>query len=247
MSKSRVIFGFHAVLGRLRGNAAGVLEILLDARRSDARARELVQKASSAGVRVQTVQAERLDELARTTKHQGVVARIRTLDREITLERILENLNRTALMLVLDGVQDPHNLGACLRVADAFGADAVIAPKDRAVGLTPIVEKVASGAAETVPYVQVTNLARTLAQLQQAGIWLIGAEQGAEQSIAAQSLTGSVAWILGSEGQGLRRLTRDCCDYLATIPMVGSVGSLNVAVAAGICLYETCRQRTPPR
>jgi 23S rRNA (guanosine2251-2'-O)-methyltransferase len=152
-------------------------------------------------------------------------------------------LQEPALLLVLDGVQDPHNLGACLRVADAFGAHAVVAPRDRAVSLTAVVAKVASGAAETVPYVQVTNLARTLREIKEAGIWVMGADQDCAEAIVSARLDGAVAWVLGAEGEGLRRLTRESCDQLLSIPMQGTVGSLNVSVAAGICLYESRRQR----
>jgi 23S rRNA (guanosine2251-2'-O)-methyltransferase len=243
MSETRVLFGFHAVGGRLRRHADSVLEIYIDAARRDARALELGARARALGVRVIEADAARIGAIAGTDKHQGVVARVRAAELGLTLERLLEHLQQQALLLVLDGVQDPHNLGACLRVADAFGVQAVIAPKDNAVGMTATVAKVASGAAETVPYIQVTNLARGLQQLKDAGVWVMGADQEAEGSISVTPLDGPLAWVLGAEGAGLRRLTRASCDALLRIPMQGSVGSLNVSVAAGICLYESCRQR----
>ena len=243
MSETQVLFGFHAVGGRLRRRPDSVREIYVDARRSDARARDLLARAKAAGVRVFEVDAQRIDRLAGTTKHQGVAARVAEMRVDTDLSSIVANAAEPALLLVLDGVQDPHNLGACLRVADAFGAQAVIAPKDRAVSMTPAVAKVASGAAETVPYIQVTNLSRALRELQEAGVWILGADQECGETVAVARLEGPIAWVLGAEGEGLRRLTRDNCDQLFHIPMQGSVGSLNVSVAAGICLYEARRQR----
>jgi 23S rRNA (guanosine2251-2'-O)-methyltransferase len=243
MSESRILFGFHAVGGRLRRRPESIFEIYLDAARRDARALELGARARACGVRVIESDAARIHAIAGTDKHQGVVARVHAIESAWTLERLLEHLQEPALLLVLDGVQDPHNLGACLRVADAFGAQAVIAPKDNAASMTAAVAKVASGAADTVPYIQVTNLARSLKQIKDAGIWAMGADQESAQAISGARLDGSLAWVLGAEGTGLRRLTRECCDALLQIPMLGTVGSLNVAVAAGVCLYETCRQR----
>ena len=243
MSEARILFGFHAITGRLRRRPDSVHEIFIDAGRRDARARELIERARGAGVRVIEADGTRLERLAGTTKHQGVAARVADIVLAASVEQILAAASEPALLLVLDGVQDPHNLGACLRVADAFGAQAVIAPKDRAVGLTPAVAKVASGAAETVPYVQVTNLARTLRDLKEAGVWVLGADQAGDASIAAARLDGALAWVLGAEGEGLRRLTREGCDEVYRIPMHGSVDSLNVSVAAGVCLYESRRQR----
>lgn len=243
MSQSVVIYGFHAVTSRLRQNAAGVEEIYLDQGRHDQRSRDLLQLAEARGVKTMQVPRQRLDGMA-GDKHQGVVARVSALAAlPHTLDGVLENLTESALLLVLDGVQDPHNLGACLRVADAMGAHAVIAPKDRAVGLNPTVRKVASGAAETVPFITVTNLARTLRELQEMGVWVIGTAGEADHDLFSMSLGGPVAWVLGAEGEGLRRLTRENCDELARIPMFGSVESLNVSVAAGICLFESRRQR----
>jgi 23S rRNA (guanosine2251-2'-O)-methyltransferase len=172
-----------------------------------------------------------------------VAARISGGRRQPKLDEVLDTLTGPALLLILDGVQDPHNLGACLRVADAAGAQAVIAPKDRAVGLTATVVKVASGAADSVPYVVVTNLARTIRELQERNIWTVGADAEAEQDLYAVDQRNAIAWVLGAEGSGLRRLTRETCDQLARIPMLGTVESLNVSVAAGICLFEAMRQR----
>ena len=175
--------------------------------------------------------------------HQGVAAHIDASRSHVDLEDVLDTLIEPALLLVLDGIQDPHNLGACLRVADAFGVHAVVAPKDRAVGLTATVHKVASGAADAVPYISVTNLARTLRELKQRGILIIGTAAEAESNLNSTKLDGPIAWVLGAEGKGMRRLTRDTCDRLVSIPMLGSVDSLNVSVTAGICRFETRRQR----
>ncbi|MGH7553948.1 MAG: 23S rRNA (guanosine(2251)-2'-O)-methyltransferase RlmB, partial [Longimicrobiales bacterium] len=174
---------------------------------------------------------------------QGVVARVDAAGPARDLDSVLDSLDEPALLLILDGVTDPHNLGACLRVADAMGVHAVIAPKDRAAGITPIVEKVASGAAETVPFISVTNLARAMRELKEREIWLIGADQEAERDLYSVKLEGPLAWVLGAEGEGMRRLTRENCDELVRIPMLGTVESLNVSVSAGICLAETRRQR----
>jgi 23S rRNA (guanosine2251-2'-O)-methyltransferase len=179
--------------------------------------------------------------------HQGVAARVALLRLPADLEEVLEQCNEPALLLVLDGITDPHNLGACLRVADAMGVHAVIAPRDRAAGLNATVSKVASGAAETVPYLAVTNLARTMRDLKERGIWLIGADERARQSLYEVKLGGPLAWVLGAEGEGMRRLTRETCDDLVRVPMHGSVESLNVSVSAGICLAETRRQRSAAR
>jgi len=242
-SSSRLIYGFHAVLGKLRRDPEAVFEIYLSSQRQDARARDVLALVESQGVRLILSDADRLDGMVGTRRHQGVIARIDARQRELKLADVLEGLDEPALLLVLDGVQDPHNLGACLRVADAVGAHAVIAPKDRAVGLNATAIKVASGAADTVPYITVTNLARSLREMQEAGIWVVGAAGEAEKSVYEIDQKGPVAWVLGAEGDGLRRLTRDTCDELAKIPMLGTVESLNVSVASGICLFEARRQR----
>jgi len=238
----RVVFGFHAVLASLRADPGSVTEIFLDEARNDARARDLAAAAEKAGVRLMRVPAKRLDGFYGGGRHQGVVARVATRRAADSLEALLEGVEKP-LLLVLDGVTDPHNLGACLRVANAAGAHAVIAPKDRAAGISAAVSKVASGAAELTPYFMVTNLARTLGELKERNIWVVGADERAGTSLYAASLPDSIAWVLGAEGEGMRRLTRESCDLLVRIPTHGGVASLNVAVAAGVCLYESVRRR----
>lgn len=237
------IYGFHAVTSRVRQNPKGVTEIYFDQGRQDPRARELLKLAESQGVRVVLVDRARLDRIAGHDKHQGVVAGVDALTTYHDVDDVLEQLTEPPLLLVLDGVQDPHNLGACLRVADAMGAHAVIVPKDRAVGLNATVRKVACGAAETVPFVMVTNLARTLRELKEQDVWVVGADGDADTELPAAKLEGPMALVLGAEGEGLRRLTKETCDQLVRIPMFGTVESLNVSVASGICLYEARRQR----
>ncbi len=238
--KERVIVGFHAVLSRLRADPGSMLEVLLDEQRNDARSKDLVATAERLKVRVMRVPAQRLDGFG--GRHQGVVARINLENLALDIEDVLENKEKPFL-LVLDGVTDPHNLGACLRVANAAGADAVIAPKDRAAGITPVVSRVASGAAEATPYIMVTNLARTLADIKERNIWVVGSDERAEKTLYEADLPDSIAWVLGAEGEGMRRLTRESCDFLVRIPMRGSVESLNVSVAAGVVLFETARRR----
>lgn len=240
----RYIYGFHAVISKMRQAPDGVLEVYIDAQRTDGRARDLIQQAQQAGVKLTPTEGERLQRMVGTHRHQGVVARVDGRRRELKLADVLDTLSEPALLLVLDGVTDPHNLGACLRVADAVGAQAVIAPKDRSAGLNATAMKVASGAADTVPYVTVTNLARSLREMQEAGVWTIGAAGEAEKSLYSVDQKGPVAWVLGAEGEGLRRLTRETCDELARIPMYGTVESLNVSVASGVCLFEARRQRS---
>ena len=247
MAETRIIYGFHAVLARLRQNAAGFQELLLDKARDDRRARDLTRVAGERGVRLMMVDAARLDGMTGNARHQGVAARVEVAPLPVHVDDVLDGLSEPALLLVLDGVTDPHNLGACLRVADAMGVHAVIAPKDRACGINPTVSKVASGAAETVPYITVTNLARSLRDIKDRGIWLMGADEAGQQDLYHTKLDGAVAWVLGAEGEGMRRLTRENCDELVRIPMLGSVESLNVSVSAGICLAETRRQRGVPR
>jgi 23S rRNA (guanosine2251-2'-O)-methyltransferase len=190
------------------------------------------------------VDGARLDGMTQHARHQGIVARVEPAVLARDLDEVLDGLKEPALLLILDGITDPHNLGACLRVADAMGVHAVVAPKDRAAGITPTVEKVASGAAETVPFIAVTNLARTMRELKEREIWLIGADQAAERDLYSIKLDAPLAWVLGAEGEGMRRLTRENCDELARIPMLGAVESLNVSVTAGVCLAESRRQRT---
>jgi 23S rRNA (guanosine2251-2'-O)-methyltransferase len=243
---TRIIYGFHAVTSRLRQSAGSVKELYLDAAREDRRAQELLKAAEARGARVMRVDEQRLDGLTHHARHQGVAARIELARLPTHIEDVLEALEEPALLLVLDGVTDPHNLGACLRVADAMGVHAVIAPKDRAVGINATVSKVASGAAETVPYLAVTNLARALRELKDRGVWLVGADERAEHDLYAKRLEGPLAWVFGAEGEGMRRLTRESCDELVRIPMLGAVESLNISVSAGICLAETRRQRRVP-
>lgn len=243
MSGERIIHGFHAVRSRLRQHPASVREIYVDAAREDARARDLLRAAEILGARVMRVDAKRLDGLAGSAKHQGVAARVEVAELASDIDDVLDALKEPPLILVLDGITDPHNLGACLRVADAMGVHAVVAPKDRAVGMNATVSKVASGAAETVPYIAVTNLARTLRDLKERSIWVMGTDERASEDLFHKKLEGPLAWVLGAEGEGMRRLTRESCDELVRIPMLGSVESLNVSVSAGICLAETRRQR----
>lgn len=247
MSEARIVFGFHAVLSRLRQHSASIQEILVDRDRVDARMKDLLSLADAAGVRLMQIERARLDGMAGTNgRHQGVIARV--VDTPMPykdVDDILESgLTEPPFFLILDGVEDPHNLGACLRVADAMGVHAVIAPKDRAVGLNATVRKVACGAAETVPFIAVTNLARTLRDLKDKDIWLVGAAAEAEADLFTTKLNGALGLVLGAEGTGLRRMTSETCDQLMRIPMFGSVESLNVSVASGICLYEARRQRT---
>ena len=242
MRQPRVVFGFHAVLARLRADPRSVVEIFLDETRNDARGKDLVAIAERAGVRVMRVPTKRLDGFYGGGRHQGVVARVEVKNVADDLNQILEQV-KNPLLLVLDGVTDPHNLGACLRVANAAGAHAVIAPRDRAAGITPVVSKVASGAAEATPYLMVTNLARTLAEIKERNIWVVGADERADKTLYEADLPRSIAWVLGAEGEGMRRLTRDSCDLLVRIPMRGEVENLNVSVSAGICLFESVRRR----
>jgi 23S rRNA (guanosine2251-2'-O)-methyltransferase len=242
MKEPRVVFGFHAVLARLRADPKSVIEIFLDETRNDARGKDLVALADRSGVRLMRVPTKRLDGFYGGARHQGVVARVEVKSLSHSIDEIVENVERP-LLLVLDGVTDPHNLGACLRVANAAGANAVIAPKDRAAGISPAVSKVASGAAESTPYVMVTNLARTLAELKERNIWIVGADERAEKTLYEADLPDSIAWVLGAEGEGMRRLTRESCDLLVRIPMRGEVESLNVSVSAGVCLFESVRRR----
>ena len=240
----RFIAGFHAIQTRLRSRPGSIIEIMMDESRQDARSRGLVAAADQAKIRVMKVAGNRLDSIAGRVQHQGVVARINSTEAGHSLDGLLDDIAGPVLLLLLDGITDPHNLGACLRVADASGVHAVIAPKDRAVGIGVTVSKVACGAAELVPYFMVTNLSRTISELKEREIWVIGADDGAQESVFDTKLTGSVAWVLGAEGAGLRRLTRERCDQLVRIPMSGGVSSLNVSVASGVCLFETVRQRT---
>ncbi len=254
MSAPKTLFGFHAVGVRLKTAPQSIVEIYFETTRRDARMRQFLERAQAAGVRLMESDGARLAKLCGSHGHQGVVARVQALAQVHSLDELLEDLEaanaavplaqRTPpLLLVLDGVTDPHNLGACLRVADGAGAHAIIAPKDHAAGINATVAKVASGAAETVPYFMVTNLARTLGELKERAIWVIGTSDAASTTLYQTDLRGSVALVLGAEGAGLRQLTAKTCDALVRIPMQGAVESLNVSVASGICLYEALRQR----
>jgi 23S rRNA (guanosine2251-2'-O)-methyltransferase len=243
MSARNTLFGFHAVGVRLKTAPASVSEVHVDPARRDQRMRQLVERAGAAAVRVVDSDDARLTQLAGTPRHQGVVARVTPLPRAHSLDDLLDAVQGPPLLLALDGVTDPHNLGACLRVADGAGVHAVIAPKDHAVGLNATVAKVASGAAETVPYLMVTNLARTLNELKERDIRVVGTSDDAPSTLYEADLAGPLALVLGAEGKGLRQLTRKTCELLVRIPMRGAVESLNVSVASGVCLYEARRQR----
>jgi 23S rRNA (guanosine2251-2'-O)-methyltransferase len=242
----QLIVGIHAVRAALKHGAQRIDHLWYDAARRDRRLRQLLEEARSAGIRPQPSDRAALDRMTGGANHQGVVAHgeMPASLGEAALDELLGRLEVPPLLLVLDGVTDPHNLGACLRSADGAGVHAVIAPRDRAGGLTPVVCKVASGAAEVVPFVQVTNLARTLRYLQETHrVFVVGATGEADRVLFEADLTGPLALVMGAEGEGLRRLTRDTCDLLVRLPMAGQVDSLNVAVATGICLYEAVRQR----
>lgn len=238
-----ILYGFHAVLARSKQAPETIEEVLADQSRNDKRMQQAIEKLQKAGVKLTLVDAARLESAAGHRKHQGMVAFAKDLPKSNDLEEIIEEHGKDLLLLILDGVTDPHNLGACLRSADAAGVNAVILPKDKSVGITPVVSKVACGAAETIPVITVTNLARTMRDIQQLGVWCIGAAGEAENTLYDLKLNGPIAWVMGAEGDGLRRLTRETCDELIQIPMVGSVESLNVSVATSLCLFETLRQK----
>ena len=248
MSSPKVLFGFHAVGVRLKTAPASIIEIYVDPSRRDARMKQFLERAKEAGARLIEADSLRIAKLAGSHGHQGVAARVEPVAQARSLDDLLDQLEQgggdAPLLLVLDGVTDPHNLGACLRVADGAGAQAVIAPKDHAAGINATVAKVASGAAETVPYFMVTNLARTLNELKERNVWIIGTSDDAPKTIYQVDLKGPVALVLGAEGPGMRQLTRKTCDELVSIPMRGAVASLNVYVASAVCLYEALRQRS---
>ena len=231
MSNQRLIYGFHAINARLWQNPKSITELYVLENKNDARTREVLEKAAAERVRVHFANADRLHAMSNASKNH------------VHLEDVLENLREPAFLLVLDGITDPHNLGACLRTADAMGVHAVIAPKDKSAGLNATVSKVACGAAETVPYITVTNLARTLRELKEYGIWVVGTDMGGDVDLFHYDIPESVAWVMGNEGEGMRRLTREYCDALVSIPMFGTVESMNISVSAGMVLAETRRQR----
>jgi 23S rRNA (guanosine2251-2'-O)-methyltransferase len=242
---SAVTYGIHPVRVLLERNPQRVRRLWLGSSRAHGRLDELRALARQHKIEVIAADDATLERLSDAGRHQGAVAEIdtKTSDPETALELALESAQGPPLLLVLDGVQDPHNLGACLRTADAAGATAVIAPRDRAAGITAVVRKVAAGAAETLPFIAVVNLARTMRELKDRGIWIIGTAGDASRSLYDVDLTGPVALALGAEAEGLRRLTREHCDELVSLPMAGAVESLNVSVAAGVALYEAVRQR----
>ncbi|ARD23863.1 MULTISPECIES: 23S rRNA (guanosine(2251)-2'-O)-methyltransferase RlmB [Shewanella] len=244
MKKQDIIFGIHAVEALLRNAPERIIELWALQGREDERVLPLINSATQFGVSVQRSSRKVLDDKSASSQHQGIVARVKPAKilTENDLDVLLEKTDQ-AFLLILDGVTDPHNLGACLRNADAAGVQGIIVPKDNSVGLTATVSKVACGAAETIPLFQVTNLARTMRHIQQKGVWIIGAAGEADCELYQADLKGSLAIAMGAEDKGLRRLTRESCDSIVSIPMAGSVSSLNVSVATGICLFEAVRQR----
>lgn len=241
-----LIIGFHAVQSLLKTRPERAQELMVVARRNDQRLLKTIALAERNGIPVKKMSAEDLDTFANQERHQGCILRAekgKMYDEKWMLD-YLGSLDRAPLVLVLDGLTDPHNLGACLRSADAAGVDAVIVPRDKSAGLTPVVRKVACGAAETVPFVLVTNLCRVLEKLQKAGFWICGAAGESEKTLCDVDLKAPTAIVMGSEDRGLRRLTRESCDHLVRIPMQGAVESLNVSVATGIMLFEAVRQRS---
>jgi 23S rRNA (guanosine2251-2'-O)-methyltransferase len=243
MASTQMLFGFHAVRTRIKAARDSVQDLYVDATRQDRRVKDLLKLAQDSGLQVHPVEAARLDRMCGHTRHQGVVAQAKAIEFSKSLDDYLDTLTVPPFLLVLDGVTDPHNLGACLRVADGAGVHAIIAPKDRSCGVNATVAKVASGAADLVPYYTVTNLARCITELQEREIFVVGATDDAPQTLYQAKLDGPLALVLGAEGEGMRRLTRERCDALVSIPMLGGVESLNVSVAAAVCLYEARRQR----
>ncbi len=242
-----VVFGVHAVKALIASGAGRIAGIWLQAGQARGRLRDIAARAREAGIPIEErSRFEIEDRVGERVRHQGVVALLsseRSAGTEADLEGLVSNRAAPALLLVLDGVQDPHNLGACMRTADAAGVQAIVVPRHRAVGLTPTVCKVACGAAETVPLIEVSNLGRCLRRLKSLGVWVVGASATAERTIYRSDFTVPLAIVLGAEGAGLRRKTAEHCDYLASIPLAGEVSSLNVSVAAGVCLFEVVRQR----
>ena len=245
MSAEQIIYGFHSITSHIRMDPLSIKEIFIDEFRTDGRVGDLMKLIETNQIKYHLSSKDRLDGFISNQKHQGVVAIIREVkNKHVTIEDIVEtDKSEPFLFLILDGIEDPHNLGACFRVADAMGVDAIVCPKDNAVGLNSTVRKVASGGADSVPFVVVTNLARTIRYLKEKGVFIYGTDDEASNTIGQISFNGSVALIMGSEGKGMRRLTKELCDDIFSIPMLGQVESLNVSVASGICLYEIIRQK----
>jgi 23S rRNA (guanosine2251-2'-O)-methyltransferase len=243
--EQQILVGFHAVIARIRQAPDSIKTVYYDVSRRDRRMKDFIETTQTlVGRKLHQADSERLRQLAGHDRHQGVVAFAEPASIARNIAELLDGIgDKKPLLLILDGVTDPHNLGACMRVADGAGADAIIVPKDRSAQLNTTVSKVASGAAETMPFVAVTNLARAMRELQEAGIWLIGTSEDADKTLYEVDLSGPVAIVMGAEGEGMRRLTKETCDELVSIPMFGGVESLNVSVASGVCLYEAARQR----
>jgi len=243
--EQQILVGFHAVIARIRQAPDTLKTVYYDVSRRDRRMKDFIETTQNlVGRKLHQADSERLRQLAGHDRHQGVVAFAEPASIARNIAELLDGIgDKKPLLLILDGVTDPHNLGACMRVADGAGADAIIVPKDRSAQLNTTVSKVASGAAETMPFVAVTNLARAMRELQEAGIWLIGTSEEADKTLYEVDLSGPVAIVMGAEGEGMRRLTKETCDELVSIPMFGGVESLNVSVASGVCLYEAARQR----
>ena len=245
MAKNIVLAGFHAVGARLRKDPDSLVSVYVDRERRDKRMVEMRKQLEEAGVRVMLADHARLSGMvSREIPHQGIVAMAREIETGMSFDELMDQIGPDSLFLILDGVTDPRHFGACLRSADAAGATAVIIPKDRSASVTPAAAKAAAGAAESIPVVQVTNLAAAIVELRDAGVTVVGAAGETDKTIYDFDQTGAFAWVMGAEGPGLRQLTRKRCDGLAAIPLLGSVESLNVSVATGICLYEAVRQRT---
>ena len=244
-SSEQLLIGIHAVTSALKSAAGDVEWLRIAADSKNKRLAEIESRAHGSGINAIKTNAKELDRLSGQQRHQGVVAGFKgsNIANESQLDTILDAIDGPPLVLVLDGIQDPHNLGACLRTADAAGVHLVVICKDHSAGITPVARRAASGAAETLPVVLATNLARVLRALKQRGIWLAGASDGVTDNLYSTDLTGPLALVMGSEGTGIRRLTSELCDYLVSIPMAGQVESLNVSVATGVCLYEIKRQR----
>jgi len=246
MSARAVLAGFHAVTARLRNAPQTVEALYFDSGRRDGRMRQLLERAQQAGVRPISAEQARLQSLAGGARHQGVVALCTASQTPYTLDDVLDRIDQDSLLLLLDGITDPRNLGACLRTAEAAAVAAVVLPRDRSASLSSEALKAASGAIESLPVIAVVNLARSMDEIKQAGVRIVGADHAAPSSLYQLDLRGPLAWALGAEGHGLRRLTRERCDHLASIPLAGQIESLNVSVAAGVCLFETRRQRDLP-